>query len=35
MPLDVIDMLTNYTWCILVCMKGADEVVQTYLVNVY
>ena len=29
------DILTNYTWCILLFTKQADEVVHAYLVNVY
>ena len=33
--LTVTDILTNYTWCILLFMKGADEVMHTYSVNVY
>ena len=33
--LTVIDMLTNYTWCILLFTKEADEVVYTYLVHMY
>ena len=33
--LTVIDMLMNYTWCILSYTKKDDEVVHTYLGNVY
>ena len=33
--LTVIDMFTNYTWCILLFVKEADEVVHTYIVNMY
>ena len=28
-------MLPKYTWCILLYTKEADEVVYTYLVNIY
>ena len=33
--LTVIYMLTNYTWCILLFTKEADEAVHAVLVNVY
>ena len=33
--LNVIDMLTNNTWCIRLFKKEVSEVVHTYLVNVY
>ena len=33
--LTVIDMLMNYTWCVLLCIKKAAKVVYANLVNVY
>ena len=33
--LNVIDMLTIYTWCIPLFTKEVDEVVHAYLVHVY
>ena len=33
--LTVNDMLTNYTWCMLLFTEEADKVVHAYLVNVY
>ena len=31
----VIDMLTSYTWCLPLYTKETDEIVHSYLVNVY
>ena len=31
----VIDMLMNYTWCVKLNTEEADELVHTYLVNIY
>ena len=28
-------MLMNYSWCIQLCTKEADEVVHAYVVNIY
>ena len=33
--LTVADMLSHYTWRILICTKGAEEVVYIYLVHIY
>ena len=32
--LTVIDMLTNYTWCVPLCTKETDEMMYACLVNV-
>ena len=33
--LTVINMLTNYIWCIPLHTKEADQVVHAYMVNIY
>ena len=33
--LTVIDILMNYTWCMVLFTKRADDVAHAYLVNVY
>ena len=35
LALTVIDMLTNFVWCIPLQTKTADEVIHAYLKNVY